>query len=84
MAVDEERKNVALSVAALQTAEEGRRLVKERYENALSPLTDLLDAQVSLDHARASLVSAENNYRFSVAKLGFESGTILKDLGVNE
>lgn len=84
MGVEEAGKNVDLSAAALRTAEEGRRLVKERYENALSPLTDLLDAQTSLDHARAALVSAENSYRLSVARLGFESGTILKDLGVEE
>jgi hypothetical protein len=37
---------------------------------------------VSLDHARANSVAKENEYRLAVARLGYESGTILKDLGV--
>lgn len=84
LGVEEARKNVELSKAALKTAEEGKRLVKIRYENALSPIVDLLDAQVSLDHARANLVAKENEYRLAVANLSYESGTILKDLKIEE
>ena len=62
---------------------EGRKLVKGRYENSLSPMVDLLDAQVSLDHARANLVATKNEYRLAVLGLGFESGTILDDLGID-
>jgi outer membrane protein len=81
---EEARKNVELSKAALKTAEEGKRLVKIRYENALSPIVDLMDAQVSLDHARANLVAKENEYRLAVVNLSYESGTILKDLKIEE
>lgn len=82
LGVKEARKNVELSRAALKTAEEGKRLVKIRYENALSPIVDLMDAQVSLDHARANLVAKENEYRIAVVNLSYESGTILKDLKI--
>lgn len=82
LGVQEAKKNVELSKNALKTAEEGKRLVKIRYENALSPIVDLMDAQVSLDHARANLVAKGNEYRIAVANLSYESGTILKDLKI--
>ncbi len=82
LGAEEARKNIELSKAALKTAEEGKRLVKIRYENALSPIVDLMDAQVSLDHARANLVAKENEYRLAVVNLSYESGTILKDLKI--
>jgi hypothetical protein len=43
---------------------------------------DLLDAQVVLDRARLGLIARENDYRVAVLNLGWESGTILKDLGI--
>jgi outer membrane protein TolC len=82
LTVEEAKKNVELSRQALQTAEEGKRLVKVRYENSLSPVVDLLDAQVSLDHARANLIARENEYDLAVITLAYESGTILTDLQV--
>lgn len=81
--VEEARKNLELSGAALKTAEEGTRLVAVRYEKALSPLVDLLDAQVSLDTSRASVVARENEYRMAIATLSYESGTILQDLNID-
>ncbi len=78
----EAAKNAELAHSALRTAEEGRRLVEERYNNSLSPLIDLLDSQVSLDHARANAIARENGRRLAVANLGYESGTILKDLEI--
>lgn len=84
LGVEEARKNVELAKAALKTAEEGKRLVKIRYENALSPIVDLMDAQVNLDHARANLVAKENEYRIAVVNLSYESGTILRDLKIEQ
>jgi outer membrane protein TolC len=80
--IDEAKKNLELSQSELKTAEEGKRLVKTRYENSLSPLVDLLDAQVSLDQARTNIVVKESEYRVAVANLCYESGTILKDLNI--
>ncbi len=82
LGIEEAKKNLELARSELQTAEEGKRLVKVRYENSLSPLVDLLDAQVSLDQARTNLVVRENEYRAAVANLSYESGTILKDLNI--
>jgi outer membrane protein len=82
LGVEEARENTRLAKARLKSAEEGRRLVKSRYENSLSPLIDLLDVQVQLDQARADLVAKENQYLFSVFNLSYESGTILTDLKI--
>jgi outer membrane protein len=82
--VEEARKNVELTKEALQTAEEGTRLLKVRYENGLSSLADLLSAQSSLEQARAGRVERENAYKIAVATLSFESGTILKDLNIEQ
>jgi outer membrane protein len=82
LGVEETKANLELAREALKTAEEGTRLVQMRYENAFSPMVDLLDAQVVLDRARAGLVARENEYRVAVLNLGWESGTIFKDLGI--
>jgi outer membrane protein len=82
LTVDEERKRLELAGHALNSAEEGRRLVKTRYENALSTMADLLDVQTDLDASRANVVEKEGAYLTAVANLGFQSGTILKDLGI--
>lgn len=82
LAAEEAKKNSELSAAALRTAEEGKRLVRVRYENSLSPIIDLLDAQLNLDRARADAVARENEYRLAIVALGYESGTILSDLKI--
>lgn len=82
--VDEARKNIDLTKEALQTAEEGTRLLRVRYENGFSPLADLLSAQSSLEQARAGLVERENSYKMALATLSFESGTILHDLKIDK
>jgi outer membrane protein TolC len=82
--VEEARKNLELAGQALKTSEEGTRLVRIRYENGLSSLADLLNAQASLEQARAGLVDRRNAYDTSVAELSYESGTILKDLNLED
>lgn len=81
-AVEEAKNNTELSRESLSSAEEGRRLVKTRYENAFSPMVDLLDAQSVNDLARANLVAKENEYRLALITLSFESGAILADLKI--
>ena len=82
LGVEEARKNSELARSALATSEEGQRLVRVRYENALSPLVDLLDAQVSLDGARTNVLVREKEQQLAALKLCFESGIILQELGV--
>jgi outer membrane protein len=82
LSVEEAKKNVELAQAALKTAEEGQKLVKSRFENSLSPIVDLLDVQLNLNHVRANAVARENAYKLAVINLGYESGTIMKDLNI--
>jgi outer membrane protein TolC len=82
LGVEEARKNYELAQSARATAEEGQRLVRIRYENGLSPLVDLLDAQVSLDQARTNVLVREKEQQLATLKLCFESGTILQELGL--
>ncbi len=82
LGVDEAKKGLELAKTALEAAEEGRRLVMARYENSLSPLVDLLDVQTNLDTSRASVIEREGAYLAALANLGFQSGSILKDLGM--
>ncbi len=82
--IEEARKNRDLAQEALKTAEEGARLVRLRYENGLVSLADLLNTQASLEQARAGLLDRENSYILAVATLSYESGTILKDLNIED
>ncbi len=84
LTLEEAKKNRELARKALDTAEEGRRLVKVRYEGSLSPIVDMLDAQVSFDHARANLVARENEYKLAIANLSYASGTIIADLQMED
>ena len=82
LGVEEARKNSELAQSALATAEEGQRLVRIRYENSLSPLVDLLDAQVSLDQARTNKLMREKEQQLATLKLCFESGIIMQEMGI--
>lgn len=80
--VEEAGKNMELARETLATAEEGGRLLRLRYENGLAPLGDLLNTQTGVEQARAGLVDRSNAYRLALFALSFESGTILRDLGI--
>jgi outer membrane protein len=82
LSVEEAQKNAELAEASLATAEEGQRLVRLRYENSLSPLVDLLDAQVSLDQARADVIVRKKEEQLATLKLCFESGILFQELGL--
>jgi outer membrane protein len=84
LTLEEAKRNAELAQKALSSAEEGRRLVKVRYEGSLSPIVDMLDAQVSFDHARANLVARENEYKLAIANLCYASGTIITDLQIED
>lgn len=84
LTLKEAKENRELAQQELKTAEEGRRLVRVRYEGALSPMVDLLDAQVSFDRARANRVGRENEYKLAIFNLGYASGTILQELRIEE
>jgi outer membrane protein len=80
LSVEEAQKSLELAKTALETSDEGMRLVSQRYTSSLSPLIDLLDCQLVLDNARMNLAVRENDYRTALITLLFESGTLLSDL----
>lgn len=82
LSVEEARKGLELARANLASAEEGRRLVKLRYENNLSTAVDMLDVQTSLDAVRADVVAKEAAYLTALARLSYQSGTIMTDLEI--
>ena len=82
--VQEAQANSALARQALETAEEGARLVRLRYTNGLATLADLLNTQTALEEARVSVVERENAARTAQATLSFESGVIFSDLNIRD
>jgi outer membrane protein TolC len=73
-AVQEAQKSLQSAKSELDSAREGMRLVRIRYENALAPVVDLLDSEAMLEKARARLIEAENGVLDKFSKLCFESG----------
>ena len=65
-----------LASSRLSLARETARLMKKRYENSLATVLELLDAQTSLDSARADFLAKTNSHLISMARLMFQSGLI--------
>lgn len=61
-------------------AEEGVRLVKRRYENAISLLVELIDAQTALNRARTDVATLEADYAVAWARVQYSAGTLLKEI----
>ncbi len=86
--VREAYSNVNVSASAVELEQsrealsaEARRLVMTRYENGLSTLSELLDAQAALDGARASVASKQAERLVAIARLMLESSTSMDTLG---
>lgn len=82
LSVEEANKNFELSQIALQSAQEGERLVMKRWQASLSPIVDVLDAQTNLDRARANLVKSSNDLKAQLITLYFESGVLKEELAL--
>jgi outer membrane protein TolC len=75
--IREAQRRAEIARAAVQAAEEGMRLIRNRYENQIGRMIDVLDAQTDLDRARAEEVRAENDVRQSRARLLYITGTLM-------
>lgn len=73
-----QRRTVASN--ALADAEETVRLLTRRYENSLSTMVELLDAQTALNQARASVVEAESSHSLAAGRVLHTTGTFLKEM----
>lgn len=70
---------IAVSRQAVSQAEEGLRIVSNRYAGGLLTIVDLLDAQVALQQARTGNFKAMHDYKVARIELALSSGTIDKD-----
>jgi len=77
---EEAEKSLDLSNSALLAAEEGARLTRLRYENGLTTMVSLLDAQAALNRARSDLVRTEMEYNLALGRARHEAGTLLLEL----
>lgn len=77
--VEESAKGLELARSRAALAQEAARLTARRYENSLSTVSELLDAQASLDAARADVAEKTGRHLVTVAALHYQSGLILKE-----
>ena len=61
---------------AVAQAEEGLKIVQDRYENGLYPLVSLLDAELALKQARTAHLQTLHEYLNAGAELALASGEI--------
>lgn len=76
--VEEAKKRLEVAKETVNEAEETFRLIKLRYDNNLSTIVELLDAEFSLISARTNLIISENEYFESLGNALFEAGVFLK------
>jgi len=72
-------KSIAVARQAVDQAEEGLRIVSNRYSGGLLTIVDLLDAQTALQQARTHHFKAMHDYRVARIELALAAGTITKD-----
>jgi outer membrane protein len=72
-------KIIGVARQSVDQAEEGLRIVSNRYSGGLLTIVDLLDAQTALQQARTQHFKAMHDYRVARIELALASGTINKD-----
>ena len=68
--------NIGVTEKAIDHAEEDFRINQSRYQAQLSTTTDVLDAQTRLSRARIDYFNALYNYRISLMRLAWATGTL--------
>lgn len=77
---EESGKRLEMARHAVRDAEETVRLVSRRFENSLSTMVELLDAQTALNQARAAEVNSEAEFALAGGKIFFNAGIFLKEI----
>lgn len=67
---------IQVSQSALNQADEGLRIVQNRYKTGLLTLVSLLDAELANQQAKMSHKKALHDYKVAMAKLALAAGTI--------
>jgi outer membrane protein len=73
---------ISVSQTAVSLAEEGLRIVNNRYKNGLLTMVSLLDSEVALQEARTRHFKAMHDYKIAKIKLAMAAGTI--DVNLSE
>ena len=71
--------SIKVARGAVDQAEEGLRIVGNRYGSGLLTIVDLLDAQVSLQQAHTRHFKALHDYKVARIELALAAGTIDKN-----
>lgn len=77
---EETGKRLEVARHAQADAEETVRLLAKRYENSLTTMLELLDAQTILNQSRANLVESEVSHLMAAGRLYFSAGIFLKEI----
>jgi outer membrane protein len=75
-------KRIQVAKAAVAQAEEGLRIVRNRYNNGLLTIVALLDAEVACQQARTSHFKAIHDYKVAGIQLALAAGTIDENFGL--
>ena len=70
---------IAVAEKAVAQAEEGLRIVKNRYNNGLLTIVDLLDVEVTLQRARTRLFQSLHDYKVARIRLTLAAGALDED-----
>lgn len=65
---------------AVKAAQEGVRLIALRFQNGLSTMVELMDAETALNRSRANLVEVENSFIGSTADIYYKAGVFLQEV----
>jgi outer membrane protein TolC len=68
--------NISVTEKAIEQAEEDFRINQSRYKAQLSTTTNVLDAQTRLTRAKIEYYNALYNYRISLMRLAWATGTL--------
>ena len=69
--------NIGVTEKAIEQAEENFRINQSRYKAQLSTTTNVLDAQTRLTRAKIEYFNALYNYRISLMRLAWSTGTLV-------
>jgi len=69
--------NIGVTEKAIEQAEEDFRINQSRYKAQLGTTTDVLDAQTRLTRAKIEYFNALYNYRISLMRLAWSTGTLV-------
>jgi len=70
---------IGVARAAVAQAEEGLRIVRNRYQSGLFTIVNLLDAEVALQQARTNYFRSLHDFEVGIARLNLAAGIIDED-----